>query len=168
MNMIVRKEKPSDVDSIEKITIQAFLNAPHTDHTEQFIIRALREAHVLTISLVAETQEKIVGHVAVSPVTISDGSKGWFGLGPISVVPDHQRSGIGSQLMRKAIEELQNLGASGCVLLGDPVYYSRFGFKPESSLVLPGVPAEYFQALTFGDSLPQGQVAYHEAFNAKG
>ena len=168
MNMIVRKEKPSDGESIEMVTIQAFLNAPHTDHTEQFIVRALREADALTISLVAEAQEKIVGHVAVSHVTISDGSKGWFGLGPISVIPDHQRSGIGSRLMRKALEELQNLGASGCVLLGDPAYYSRFGFKPESSLVLPGVPAEYFQALSFGDSLPQGQVAYHEAFNAKG
>lgn len=168
MNLIVRDERPGDVESIEAVTIQAFLSAPHTDHTEQFIVRALRKAGALTLSLVVEAQEKIVGHVAVSPVTISDGSTGWFGLGPISVMPDHQQSGIGSLLMRKALEELQNLQASGCVLLGDPAYYSRFGFKPESSLVLPGVPAEYFQALSFGDSLPQGLVAYHDAFNAKG
>lgn len=168
MNMIIRKEKPSDIESIEAVIVQPFLNAPYTDHTEQFIVRALREADALTISLVAEVQGNVIGHVAVSPVTISDGAKGWFGLGPISVMPDHQRSGIGSQLMRQAIEELQKLGASGCVLLGDPSYYSRFGFKPEANLVLPGLPAEYFNALSFGDSLPQGQVTYHEAFNAKG
>lgn len=168
MDMIIRQEKSSDVESIETVTIQAFLDAPHTDHTEQFIVRALREAKVLTISLVAEDQDKIIGHIAVSPVTISDGTKGWFGLGPISVMPDYQRSGIGSQLMHKALEALQDLGASGCVVLGDPAYYSRFGFKPESSLVLPSIPAEYFQALSFGDSVPQGRVAYHDAFNAKG
>ncbi len=168
MNVIVRKENPRDVASIEAVTIEAFLDAPHTGHTEQFIVRSLREAEALTISLVAEVQDKIIGHVAVSPVTLSDGAKGWFGLGPISVVPDHQRAGVGSQLMRKALEELQDLGASGCVLVGDPAYYTRFGFEPESGLVFPGVPAEYFLVLSFDDSLPQGQITYHEAFSAKG
>jgi len=168
MNFIVRKEKPGDIESIETVTIQAFLNAQHTDHTEQFIVRALRKSDAMTISLVAVAQEQVIGHVAVSPVTISDGARGWFGLGPISVMPDQQRSGIGSQLMCRALEELQNLGASGCVVLGNPAYYSRFGFKPESNLVLPGVPSEYFQAILFGEALPQGQVVYHAAFNAKG
>ena len=168
MRVIIREENTSDVEAIEAVTIEAFLDAPHTDHTEHFIVRSLRKSESLTISLVAEAHGKIIGHVAVSPVTISDGTKGWFGLGPISVLSDHQRFGIGSKLMGSALEKLQHIGASGCVLLGDPAYYSRFGFRPESNLVLPGVPADYFQALSFVDSLPRGQVTYHDAFNAKG
>ena len=167
MDLIIRKETPEDIEAIENVTIAAFLNAPHTDHNEQFIVRALRNAGVLSISLVAEIQGEVIGHVAISPVTISDGSQGWFGLGPISVLPRHQRSGIGSRLMRKALEELKSTGAAGCVLLGDPAYYSRFGFKTEPYLILPGVPPEYFQAASFCESLPKGEVFYHESFNAQ-
>ena len=166
--MLIREELPDDIDSIEAVTIEAFLTAPHADNTEQFIVRSLREAGALSISLVAETKGKVIGHVAISPVTISDGTKRWFGLGPISVLPDYQGIGIGSQLVVDVLEKLQNIGASGCVLLGDPAYYSRFGFKPETSMVLAGVPPEYFQALSFSDSMPKGQVTYHEAFNVTG
>jgi putative acetyltransferase len=63
---------------------------------------------------------------------------------------------------------LRERGAQGCVLLGDPAYYRRFGFAPDPRLVLPGVPPEYFQALPFGDAVPAGTVAYHAAFNALG
>ena len=167
MNLIIRNEEKGDADSIDAVTTAAFLNAPHTDHTEQYIVRELRNSNALAISLVAEDQGEIVGHVAISPVTISDGSNEWFGLGPISVSPNIQRSGVGSKLMRSVLENLKSSGASGCVLLGDPVYYSRFGFQPESSLVLPDVPPEYFQAIQFSGSLPSGIVTYHEAFNAK-
>lgn len=167
MNLKIRNEEKGDVDAIDAITTAAFLNAPHTDHTEQFIVRELRNSDALSISLVAEDQGKILGHVAISPVTVSDGSTGWFGLGPISVSPNIQRSGIGSKLMRSVLESLKASGASGCVLLGDPAYYSRFGFKPESCLVLPEVPPEYFQAIQFSGVLPVGEVTYHEAFNAK-
>ncbi|MFX5839845.1 N-acetyltransferase, partial [Acinetobacter baumannii] len=82
---MIRFEIPEDVVRIHALTAAAFLNAPHTDHTEQFVVDALRSANALTISLVAEEGGEIVGHVAVSPVSISDGSSGWFGLGPISV-----------------------------------------------------------------------------------
>jgi len=167
MKLEIRNENKGDIDEIEKVTIEAFLNAPHTDHTEQYIVRALRNSDALTISLVAESQSQIVGHVAISPITISDGAKGWFGLGPISVSPNIQRSGVGSKLMLTVIEALKDSGASGCVLLGDPAYYSRFGFQPESCLVLPEVPPEYFQAIHFSGVLPSGTVTYHEAFNAK-
>lgn len=167
MKLEIRNEKKDDIDAIEKITIEAFLTAPYSDHTEQYIVRELRNADVLSISLVAEYQGKIVGHVAVSPVTISDGAKGWFGLGPISVSPTIQKSGVGSKLMESALETLKNSGASGCVLLGNPAYYSRFGFKPESCLVYPDAPPEYFQAIQFSGLLPNGKVAYHQAFNAK-
>jgi putative acetyltransferase len=168
VNPVIRPETPSDVTAIHTLTVAAFLRAPHTDHTEQFILAALRSAGALTVSLVAELSGGIIGHVAASPVSVSDGSRGWYGLGPISVGPKFQRQGVGGLLMHAAIRALRNIGAEGCVLLGDPTYYARFGFKHESALVLPDVPAEYFQALLFGSVLPCGVVSYHEAFRAQG
>jgi len=166
--MNIRKEQPSDVQSIHEVTISAFLEAPHTDHTEQFIVNALRESGALSISIVAEDAGNVVGHVALSPVTVSNGTDSWYGLGPISVLPDNQGMGIGSKLMNAAIQELENIKAKGCVLLGDPNYYHRFGFKPREGLVLPEVPPEYFQVLLLQGDLPQGDVTYHESFSAKG
>lgn len=163
----IREEQASDIQDIHNVTVAAFLNAPHTDHTEQYVVKALREADALTISLVAEEESTIVGHVAVSPVTISDGAQHWYGLGPISVSPNQQGRGIGAQLMQAAINELKNKNANGCVLLGDPNYYKRFGFEPKEGLVLLDVPPEYFQALLLRGNLPQGIVTYHAAFSAK-
>jgi putative acetyltransferase len=168
MNPVIREEVPSEAAAIHALTAAAFLNAPHTAHTEQFIVDALRKAGALAISLVAELGGEIVGHVALSPVSISDGAAGWYGLGPISVKPELQGKGIGSVLMRAALQMLRERGAAGCLLVGDPAYYSRFGFKPESSLLLPDVPPQYFQALLFGPSLPRGVVTFHEAFTVRG
>lgn len=168
MNPVIRQETPADAAAIHDVTVAAFLNAAHADHTEQFIVAALRKAGALAISLVAELDGEVAGHVALSPVSLSDGATGWYGLGPISVRPALQGQGIGSQLMQAAIERLRERGAAGCVLAGDPAFYTRFGFKPEPGLSLPGVPAEYFLALAFGPSLPQGVVTFHEAFGATG
>ncbi|MDX2370207.1 MAG: N-acetyltransferase [Colwellia sp.] len=164
----IRLEKISDIQNIHKTTVAAFLDAPHTDHTEQFIVDALRDSRALSVSLVAEDSSKIVGHVALSPVTISDGSSDWYGLGPISVIPTEQNKGIGSKLMHAALSELKNINANGCVLLGDPNYYCRFGFEPIDGLVLPDVPPEYFQAALLKGSYPTGIVTYHESFSAQG
>ncbi len=165
--MRIRNETSSDTAAIEAVTIAAFQNAAHTSHSEQFIVRALRNSGQLTVSLVAEDNGSVIGHVAVSPVTISSGATRWYGLGPISVMPEHQRQGVGVQLMEHALTELRTLGAAGCVVLGEPAYYSRFGFNAEPSLVLPDVPAEYFQAISFNGSLPSGTVSYHDSFAAK-
>lgn len=167
MTIEVRPESPSDVSAIEALTTAAFLAAPHTSHTEQFIVAALRRAGVLTVSLVAVEEGAVVGHVAVSPVVISDGAVGWYGLGPVSVLPARQGQGIGSRLMLEALGALRTRGAAGCVLLGDPAFYARFGFRMEPGLVLPGVPPEYFQVLAFGAALPRGVVTYHAAFDAR-
>ena len=167
MHIQIRPEQEKDRQVIHDLTVAAFRDAPHSDHTEQFIVSALRKSKALSISLVAEDESHIVGHVALSPVIISDGSDNWFGLGPISVLPSCQNKGIGSQLMDAAIKELKNIGANGCVLLGDPNYYQRFGFSPQAGLILAGVPAAYFQALLIQGDLPQGEVAYHESFLAK-
>jgi len=168
LSINIRREKPEDIDKIHHVTVAAFLDAPHTDHTEQFIVKALRNSEALTVSLVAEDAGQIVGHVALSPVTVSDGASNWYGLGPISVLPERQGKKVGSKLMHEAISELKHLQANGCVLLGDPNYYSRFGFKPVNGLVLPDVPPEYFQAILIQGTYPQGSVAYHESFSAQG
>ena len=164
----IRPETVSDLTAIEAVIVAAFLEAPHTSHTEQFIVAALRAAGALSVSLVAEAEGNVVGHVAVSPVTISDGTLGWYGLGPISVLPAWQGRGVGSALMRAALEALRERGAAGGVVLGEPVYYGRFGFKAEPGLVLPDIPPEYFQAvLLCGAILPRGSVTYHQAFSAE-
>lgn len=166
MNITIRDERVEDIATIEALTKSAFLHAEHTSHTEHFIVNQLRKHHQLSISLVAEEEQTIVGHVAVSPVKISSGETGWYGLGPISVLPHKQGLGIGTMLMHAALARLKTLGAKGCVLLGDPNYYGRFGFQVVPGLTLPDVPKEYFQVISFVDSIPQGEVSYHEAFNA--
>lgn len=162
--MKIRAETKADVQAIEEVTIAAFLNAPHTSHTEQHIVSALRRAGKLAVSLVAEADGAVIGHVAVSPISISDGTEGWLGLGPVSVVPQYQRRGIGSRLVQEALRLARESGASGCVVLGDPEYYGRFGFRVNPDLGLPGVPPEYFQAVSFNSSEPRGIVSYDEAF----
>lgn len=163
--LIIRSEAPEDVVAIEAVTASAFLDAPHTNHKEQFILAALRDAGALTVTLVAEMDGAIVGNIAVSPVSISDGASGWFGVGPVSVIPKLQGRGIGSELMREALGRLSEQGASGCVVLGEPSYYQRFGFTNNARLVLSDVPPEYFMALSFGQPLPTGTVTYHQAFS---
>lgn len=167
MNIIIRNENESDIDTISEITKAAFENLSISNQTEQFIINALRDANALTISLVAEAEKKVVGHIAFSPVTISDGSLDWYGLGPISVVPELQKQGIGKSLMREGLSLLKTLGAKGCVLVGDPGYYERFGFRSLPDLVIDGVPQQYFLALPFKESKTSGTVVFHEGFSAK-
>lgn len=161
----IRNESPSDADTIEAVTIAAFRHAAHTSHTEQFIVRALRNSGQLAVALVAEDRGVIIGHIAVSPVTIAGISYGWYGLGPISVLPAHQGCGVGTLLMRGALARLRALGAAGCVVLGEPGYYKRFGFAA-SPLVLPGVPPHYFQATSFNGHMPSGTVEYHASYEA--
>lgn len=165
MNVQIRTEACADVPKIAAVTAAAFLNAPHTSNTEQYIIDALRRAGGLALSLVADVEDTVVGHVAISPVSISDGTTGWFGLGPISVVPENQRSGVGSQLAREALRILCERGAGGCVVLGEPRFYGRFGFRVDPELVLSGVPPGYFQVKACHSSRPRGVVTYHDAFD---
>ena len=170
MTLQLRHETPDDIAAIEAVTIAAFADAPHTSHTEQFIVRALRDASELTLSIVAEEHGQVVGHVALSPVTITNDhghkAKGWCGLGPISVLPQRQGHGIGSRLMEQALSELRAMQAEGCVLLGEPAYYGRFGFQAHAGLQLPGVPPGYFLALAFHGPVPEGIAQYSDAFNA--
>ncbi len=164
---LIRKEKSSDIEAIWNVTVATFKNHPISDNTEQFIINELRKASVLTISLVAELNGQVVGHIAFSPVTISDGSQNWYGLGPVSVLPEFQNQGIGKSLILEGLSQLKNLDAEGCVLVGDPRYYERFGFRNIPGLIFEGVPQEVFLTLPFYEKIPRGVVTYHEAFSAK-
>jgi len=162
--MTLRPEHPSDIPAIRTLLAVAFAGAPHSSGTEAAIVDALRSAGALTLSLVAADEEDIIGHVALSPVTIDGATDGWFGLGPVAVRPDRQRSGIGQALVAEALRWLSARGAAGCVVLGDPAYYGRFGFRADPALRYPGVPAAYFQRLAFDGDGPAGTVAYHPAF----
>jgi putative acetyltransferase len=91
------------------VTVAAFKTLGISNHTEQFIIEALRAANALTISLVAEVDGRVVGHIAFSPLTISDGTRNWYGLGPVSVLPEYQRQGIGKALIREGLSRQATL-----------------------------------------------------------
>lgn len=162
--IFLRPERPEDVDAIRTLTETAFKTAPHADGTEHIIIDRLRAAGALTLSLVMEADGVLVGHVAFSPVTVSDGSADWYGLGPISVDPARQGEGIGGRLIGEGLQRLKALGATGCVLLGDPAYYSRFGFVADPKLTLDGVPPEYFMRVAFSPVYGGGTVSYHPGF----
>ena len=166
MDADIRPERLEDVDAIHDVTTAAFLNAPHTSHTEQFIVRELRRSGRLAVSLVADFRGRVIGHVAVSPVAISDGTRDWFGLGPVSVSPEYQARGLGARLVREALAHVKSLGGRGCVLVGEPAFYGRLGFRAEPALVLPGVPPEYFQAACLEGPMPAGIVTFDAAFEA--
>lgn len=166
--VVIRSETEADANAIAEVTVAAFETLAISQHTEQFIIAALRAAQALAVSLVAERDGRVIGHIAFSPVTVSDGTRHWYGLGPVSVLPEHQRQGIGKALIREGLSRLRNLNAQGCCLVGHPGYYRQFGFENPSGLVLEGVPPEVFFALAFDGRIPQGRVIFHDAFNADG
>ena len=166
--IVIRSETDADVSAITKVTAAAFKTMEISNHTEQFIIAALRVAKALTVSLVAEVDGRVIGHIAFSPVTISDGTRNWYGLGPVSVLPEYQRQGIGKAMIQEGLSRLKDMNAQGCCLVGHPDYYRKFGFKNMSGLVHEGVPQEVFFALSFDGHTPQGTVAFHEGFKADG
>ena len=168
MDALIRDEATGDVEAISEVTRLAFATMEISDHTEQFIVEELRSASALTVSLVAEIDGAVVGHIAFSPVSITDGTQGWYGLGPVSVHPDFQRKGIGKALIYKGLSRLRDIGARGCCLVGHPGYYPQFGFRNVDELVFEGVPKEAFFALSFDGNIPKGKVLFHDAFKADG
>lgn len=165
---LIRDEAPADAAAVAALIDAAFRDHPFSRHDEALIVQRLRERGALTLSLVAQDPAtgELLGHVACSPVRIDGQDLGWQGLGPLAVRPDRQRQGMGAALVSAALARLRAAGAAGCVLLGDPAYYARFGFAAQPGLVLPGVPAAHFQALRLDAArpLPAGSVAYDAAF----
>ena len=164
MSVIVRFERRADADAIRSVTAEAFAGAPHADGSEQDIPEKLRNAGALRLSLVAEDGDEIVGHIAFSPAVVG-GETDWVALGPVSVRPDRQSEGIGSRLIEGGLDQVRR-GAKGCVLLGDPGYYGRFGFVPAEGLRWGTVSAPHLQVLIWNGEMPEGEVAFHPAFGA--
>ena len=164
--MKVRRERSGDEAVIGALTTAAFEHAPYASGTEAALIDAMRAAGELALSLVAEMESEIVGHVSFCTVTLNGAGAGWFGLAPLSVAPAQQRVGVGSALVRFGLEELKIRGARGCVLVGNPEYYARFGFQPYPGLSYPGVDNAYVLGLAFTGEAPCGVVRYAPAFEA--
>lgn len=168
MKVSIRKETPADVLAIHRLNVAAFETA-----AEARLVDALRASGALTLSLVAEADADVVGHIAFSPVTVTseEGEVAHgLGLAPMAVLPSHQRAGVGSQLVKEGLRWLRESGHGFCVVLGHADYYPRFGFAPASRFGLRweiAVPDEAFmvQALV-PDGLANmtGVVRYHPAF----
>ena len=142
MDILIRSEKSTDIDAIEQVTLAAFMGKFSDNPMEHLIVSGLRDAGALSLSLVAEGDKKIAGHVAFSAVTINRENLNWYGLGPISVIPELQKEGVGSKLIHDGLSAIRALGAKGCVLEGSPVYYQRFGFRSYPGLIYEGSPAQ--------------------------
>lgn len=161
----IRDEADGDAAAIAALTNRAFAAVEHGHGTEGAIVDGLRAAGALTVSLVATDGARITGHIAISPVLIDGRDCGWFGIGPLSVDPDIQQAGIGKALVGTALERLRAMGAAGCVVLGQPGYYGRFGFVSDPQLRYRGEASPYLQQLPFGIATAQGEAVYHPAFD---
>ena len=162
---IIRPEQSADAEAIRHVTYEAFRNKPFADGDEHELVGVLRDSGALAVSLVADLDGSIIGHVAFSPATVADGSAGWYALGPASVLPEFQGAGVGSALITEGIQQIETLGARGCILTGNRNYYARFGFKSAPELAPSNEPAEYFMIRIMGGSEPQGPFRFHEAFH---
>ena len=162
--MIIRSETPRDFDAVREVNIVAFEYHPFSHQTEHLIVEALRAADALELSLVAEIDDEVVGHIAFSAASIGGTSSGWFLLGPVAVLPDHQGKGIGRALVETGLDALRSRGTRGCVLVGDPAFYGRFGFKQYPGIAWEGVPSENVLCLSMSGDAPVGEVSHHPAF----
>jgi len=163
--MWIRTETQDDHPAIRKLLGDAFADADGNGRVEQRIVEALRDDGELSLCLVADIDGRIAGVAVFSPVAIQD-AKSWYGLGPVAVAPRDQGHGVGTALIRAGLAEIADQGAAGCVVLGEPDYYQRFGFRNDGELRYADAPPQYFQSLAFGDADAKGDVRYHHSFSA--
>ena len=164
--MIIRDERPVDVDSIRAVNLTAFETS-----TEADLVDALRRRATPLISLVAEDGANVVGHILFSPVTLaSEPGLTLMGLAPMAVVPSRQRQGVGSSLVREGLDRCRQVNAAAVVVLGHPEYYPRFGFLPAARLFLRceyDVPEDVFMVMELDQGTLKGKsgtIQYHPAF----
>ncbi|MEN8170633.1 MAG: N-acetyltransferase [Pseudomonadota bacterium] len=167
--MNVRKEQPSDIEKIWEVNSEAF-----ETEVEANLVDALRSSGCAYISLVAETEHKVVGHILFTPVELSgyENKLKIMGLAPMAVLSQYQNQGIGSKLVKAGLEYCQSLGYDAVVVLGHPHYYPKFGFIPSVKYGIKSeyeVPDEVFMILELiPESLKnhRGVIKYREAFSS--
>ena len=164
--MLIRPERGRDPPGIHDLVDRAFRPMAFSDGTEPAVVDRLRRRGELALSLVAESDGAVVGHVAFSPASVrpSDVS-GWYALGPVAVDPPLQRTGIGAALIDEGLRTLRERGARGVVLIGDPAYYGRFGFVGDGRLRYRDLPDGIAQWLAFGTPPPSGELRFSDAFD---
>jgi putative acetyltransferase len=160
----IRRETSSDIETICYVTEQAFKSVSYASGDEQDIIERLRASDALSVSLVATVGGAIVGHIALSPTRSTNSSQKWLALGPVSVLPDYQRRGVGSALIRQALAEIREQEATGCILVGDPGYYQRFGFELAPQFSPKPEYASFFMIIQFSTEEPTDAISFHPAF----
>ena len=164
--VVVRSERPEDAGAVRAVNLAAFETA-----TEADLVDALRAQASGVVSLVAERDGAVVGHILFSPVLLGAHPELRIaGLAPMAVVPACQRQGIGSALVRAGLERCRALGYGAIVVLGHPTYYPRFGFTPSAPRGIRSgydVPDDVFMALELQPGYlghASGIVAFHPAF----
>ncbi|MFY9555091.1 MAG: N-acetyltransferase [Blastocatellia bacterium] len=165
--VVIRAETPDDQNDVRRVNELAF-----DQRNEADLVDALREKARPCISLVALLDDKVVGHIFFSPVSIesADVSFAAMGLAPMSVLPEHQNQAIGTQLVKQGLKECERLGFNVVVVLGHPHYYPRFGFGPASAKGLRSeyaVPDDVFMVKELKEGAlggRQGLVKYHPEF----
>jgi len=167
--MNIRKEKDYDKENIWKVNAEAF-----ETEAEANLVNALRDSGISFISLVAEEDEEIVGHILFTPLELiaDDSGLKLLGLAPMAVLPEFQKKGIGSQLVKIGIEKCSNLGYDAVVVLGHPEYYPKFGFVPSVKYGIKSeydVPDEAFMVLELKEGslkVKNDIIKYHSAFGS--
>jgi putative acetyltransferase len=167
MKITIRPERKEDFSVIRQINRKAF----HTD-AEANLIEALRKSKVPIISLVAEYNDIVIGHILFSEVSLDGHCPDILisGLAPMAVLPEYQRKGIGSQLVNEGINICLDAGYPAIVVLGHPLFYPRFGFEPSVNFKIKSefdVPDEVFMIKELTkDALTNcsGTIIYHAAF----
>ena len=167
--MIIREEQSSDIDKIWKVNSEAFETV-----SEANLVNALRDSGCTFISLLAEVEGKVVGHILFTPVELTNGKNNLkiIGLAPMAVLNQYQNRGVGSKLVKAGLERCQSLAYDAVVVLGHPTYYPKFGFEPSVNYGIKSeyeVPDEAFMILELvPDALKNhmGVIKYHQAFNS--
>ena len=165
--MLIRAEERRDWAAVHAVNVSAF-ETP----AEANLVDALREQAQPLVSLIAEDNGAIVGHIVFSPVSHSGHpALKTVGLAPMAVAPEHRRKGIGSALVRAGLEQCRQLGFGAVVVLGHPAYYPRFGFLSSTCFGIGceyEVPEEVFMVVELQAGFlrgASGKIKYHSAFS---